>query len=391
MPFKSGMMGAILCLIFSHSLVHADEIYIDFVLSQDIKDNRINEAVSKFRITISSDQKASTMSPLLEQQLRDQASPVIGEINREIVKLVAAADKIIAKKGATNDEKQQAIFALNTKYEVLAEFSKSAVEYELQKKFDALLKEKEELRKWKIKMAYEIIRDTAFNTFALATTIASQGATGPVEVIDFVKRSKQIILNLKDCLISEVTARCELEESLLKYVDQVSAVKPAAAPTTAQRFKDLFTDSKDASLEKKLLLYQYKLTSLQLSLEAMSRQLEVKLDKFPAAANTDEKKRMAYESACAAMIDRIVVLNQERLEAGRQFTGVCGQILSQGRAQATVFQKNLADKRTRDGKKVTAAVDLTLTLASVTDPVAVALGALEKAADEIVNELTRKK
>lgn len=391
MPFKSGMMGAILCLIFSHSLVHADEIYIDFVLSKDIKDNRINEAVSKFQITISSDQKASTMSPLLEQQLRDQASPIIGEINGEIVKLVAAADKIIAKKGATDDEKQQAVFTLNTKYEVLAAFSKSAVEYEVQKKFDALLNEKAELKKWKIKMAYEIIRDTAFNTFALATTIASQGATGPVEVIDFVKRLKRIGMNLKDCLISEVGARNELEQSLLKYVDQISAQKPAVVPTAAQRFKNLFTDSKDATLEKKILLYEYKLTSLQFSLEEMSRQLEVKLDKVPGGANTDEARRAAYESACSTMIDKIVELNRDRLVAGRQYVGECRQILTLGKAQATDFQKTLANKRTRDGKKVTAAVDLALTLASVTDPVAVALGALEKAADEIVNELTRKK
>lgn len=366
-------------------LVVADEIKMDYVLSKSIDKNLITEAKATFRVTLSTDQKDSVW---LQQKMRDEVKPILELMNQQVEKIVQEANVAIGKAGKDDAKKQQIIFELNSNFEVLVAFTKDAVEYELQQKLIEWGTEKAELKSWKIVTTYEIIRDLAANSFSLATAIGSGGVTEALTVVDFLKRSVNIGKNLKDRLISEYSAREELEKSLLKYIDQISAVKPPVRPTTAQRFANLFTDSPEASFEKKLMLYQYKLTALQMSLEKMSTQLNQKLDNKIV---TDATKVAAYEKACDELIKKIADLSQSRLDEGRNLVQVCKQISSNNKAQQSQARTEINAQRNNDSEAVSKTVDTVLTLSALVDPLSASLTLFEATCDAIVAEVTKSK
>lgn len=361
--------------------VVAEEIQMDFVMSRSIDKNAITEAQATFRVTVSTDQKDNAW---LRQKMRDEVGPILDLMNKQVAKLVEKADSDIKKSGNDDAKKQQIIFDLNSNFDVLVAFTKDAVEYELKQKMLEWEVEKKALKTWKIKTTYEIIRDVAANSFSLGAAVASGGVTEPLTVVDFIKRTVNIANNLRDRLASEHKARAELHQSLLNYIDQNTKIKPSARPTSRQRFANLFSESAEATFEHKLMLYQYKLTELQIAIEKMSMVLDLKLDD----KKVTPENRTAYEMACQELISKIGELSKKRLEEGRNMVQVSKQIWENFKAQQSQTQNAINAQRTKDRETVSKVTDAVLTAGALVDPVNAALFAFETACNAVIDKIT---
>lgn len=361
--------------------VVAEEIQMDFVMSQSIDKNDITEAQATFRVTVSTDQKDNAW---LRQKMRDEVEPILDLMNKQVAKLVEKADSEIKKAGSDDAKKQQIIFDLNSNFDVLVAFTKDAVEYELKQKMLEWEVEKKALKTWKIKTTYEIIRDVAANSFSFGAAVASGGVTEPLTVVDFIKRTVNIANNLRDRLASEHKARAELHQSLLKYIDQNTKIKPSARPTSKQRFANLFSESAEATFEHKLMLYQYKLTELQIAIEKMSMVLDLKLDD----KKVTPENLTAYEMACQELISKIGELSKKRLEEGRNMVQVSKQIWENFKAQQSQTQNAINAQRTKDRETVSKVTDAVLTAGALVDPVNAALFVFETACNAVIDKIT---